>query len=249
MMGRRDKQERSFLKDLPTVTTTTSTPLNINKEPKRRRIVGSPEKILTPIVMRMERSSFMKSPITITIEDDDATGNTKRTVTRDDSIQVLEEIPRKRGNRSFIRRTKKVTSRVKAALNRSGRRKFLGVKSLTKALKRFPGKSPFKNRRLTPRGPRQRTDHARNNNQFLPGNNAVGSNVFNPELQVPSVFNFTNEATTQTKMFQFGQKLNNRLRPVVIDASNVAVEHARQFQRSFSARGIDIVVDFFKVTI
>ena len=60
-----------------------------------------------------------------------------------------------------------------------------------------------------------------------------------------------NFANTGQGLFRFGGAGNSqrRKRPIIIDGQNVAVEHGKERSRGklFSARGIEIVVEYFKL--
>lgn len=94
------------------------------------------------------------------------------------------------------------------------------------------------------RSRRQRDREARRERPHRP-RQSIGT-VFDPNSG--PLMNFAN---TGQGLFRFGGAGNSqrRKRPIIIDGQNVAVEHGKERSRGklFSARGIEIVVEYFKL--
>lgn len=241
-------RELNLLSESKTSTPMVSTAKRKNSKRNNSSIVG----ICSPMVLRKikpKNPTLVEEEETITLDDSDE--NISRMQKEDfercnsieiihdtsensgqDSVEVIE-IPNMRPEQPKRKKNLKILPRGKK-----------GVKKLTmqKAKdRRMAGKNRSQNIKMKKK---VELEKPQVKNMFNP-NVRPEIRFANVEIGLPFQFGRPNPKSKSTRT---APKEKLRLRPIVIDGQNVAVEHAKRTRNpfGFSSRGIKIAVDYFK---
>jgi len=241
-------RELNLLSESKTSTPMVSTAKRKNSKRNNSSIVG----ICSPMVLRKikpKNPTLVEEKETITLDDSDE--NISRMQKEDfercnsieiihdtsensgqDSVEVIE-IPNMRPEQPKRKKNLKILPRGKK-----------GVKKLTmqKAKdRRMAGKNRSQNIKMKKK---VELEKPQVKNMFNP-NVRPEIRFANVEIGLPFQFGRPNPKSKSTRT---APKEKLRLRPIVIDGQNVAVEHAKRTRNpfGFSSRGIKIAVDYFK---
>lgn len=241
-------RELNLLSESKTSTPMVSTAKRKNSKRNNSSIVG----ICSPMVLRKikpKNPTLVEEKETITLDDSDENISRmqKEDFERCNSIEIIHDTSENSGQDSVEvieipnMRPEQPKRKKKLKILPRGKK---GVKKLTmqKAKdRRMAGKNRSQNIKMKKK---VELEKPQVKNMFNP-NVRPEIRFANVEIGLPFQFGRPNPKSKSTRT---APKEKLRLRPIVIDGQNVAVEHAKRTRNpfGFSSRGIKIAVDYFK---
>lgn len=243
-------RELNLLSESKTSTPMVSTAKRKNSKRNNSSIVG----ICSPMVLRKikpKNSTLVEEKETITLDDSDENisrlpkedfercnsieiiHDTSSANSGQDSVEVIE-IPNMRPEQPKRKKNSKILPRVKKSVKKLTMQKAKD--------RRMAGKNQNRNKKMKKK---VEIETPQVKNMFNPnvGPDIRFTNVEHNKIGLPFQFGRPKPKSTRA-----APQEKPRLRPIVIDGQNVAVEHAKRTRNpfGFSSRGIKIAVDYFK---